>query len=90
MHVGAFMFKQSGEFSRLIPRFGYNELKFIISEAWNEPTELSILFEQECTDMHATQSTISSHCEGLVALVLSPVVTYYVLLPTVLPTEKWL
>ena len=29
--VGAFMFKQSGELSRLSPHLGYNELWFVIS-----------------------------------------------------------
>ena len=32
MHVGAFMFKQSGEFGQLTPRLRYNELWFVISD----------------------------------------------------------
>ena len=32
VRVGEFMFKQSGEFGRLTPRLGYNELWFIISD----------------------------------------------------------
>ena len=32
VRVGAFMFKQSEEFSRLTPRLGYNELWFVISD----------------------------------------------------------
>ena len=68
----------------LIVNFGYNERhflaepKFVISEAWGEPAELSTLFEHERADVHTTLSTVSSHCEGLVALVLSPLTTYYV------------
>ena len=57
---------------------GYNELKFLIFEAWGEPVELSTLFEHERADVHTTQSTVSSHCEGLVALVFLPLATYYV------------
>ena len=30
MRIGAFMFKQSGEFSRLTPRLRYHELWFVI------------------------------------------------------------
>ena len=56
----------------------YNEPKFVISEVSGEPAVLSTLFKHECADAHATQSTVSSHCEGLVALVLSPLATYYV------------
>ena len=45
---------------------------------WGEPAELSTLFEHEPADAHATQSTVSFHCEGLVALVVLPLTTYYV------------
>ena len=54
---------------------------------WGEPAELSTLFEHECADAHATQSTVSSHCEGLVALVLNPLATNYV--PTTYSTAYW-
>ena len=69
---------------------GYNELWFVISKAWGVPAELSTLFEYERADTHATQSIVSSHCEGLVTLVLLPLATYYA--PTIYgtTTEKWL
>ena len=70
-----------------LDQVGYNELKFVISEAWGEPAELSTLFEHERTNAHATQSTLSFHCEGLVALMLSPLATYYI--PTTCRITYW-